>query len=85
MKKSAFLKNNGADQPHGNYASYQLLSLCYIESTMSVLQKTKFPASSHLENQSINTRVGGLGNSKLVFDIIDEHLYTPCMLRQSNY
>ena len=50
---------------------------------MSVLQKTKFPASSHLENQSVNTRVGGGGggNSKLAFDIINEHLYTPCMLR----
>ena len=57
---------------------------------MSVLQKTKFPASSHLENQSVNTRVGVLANfiqewggggySKLAFDIINEHLYTPCML-----
>ena len=24
-EKSAFLKNKGADQPHGNYAAYQLL------------------------------------------------------------
>ena len=39
----------------------------------------KFPASSHLENQSLNTRGGG--DSKLAFDIINEHLYTPCMLR----
>ena len=43
-------------------------------------KKTKFPASSHLENQSLNTRGGG-GGSKLAFDIINEHLYTPCMLR----
>ena len=48
---------------------------------MSVLQKTKFPASSHLENQSVNTRAGGGGNSKIAFDSINEHLYTPCMLR----
>ena len=57
---------------------------------MPVLQKMKFPASSHLENQLVNTRVGVLanliqgwgagGNSKLAFDIINEHLYTPCML-----
>ena len=57
---------------------------------MSVLQKTKFPASSHIENQLVYTRVGVLanliqgwdvgGNSKLAFDIINEHLYTPCML-----
>ena len=57
---------------------------------MSVLQKIKFPASSYLENQSVNTRVGvlanlihgwgGGGNSKLAFDIINEHLYTHCML-----
>ena len=46
---------------------------------MSVLQKMKFPTSSHLENQLVNTREGG--NSKLAFDIINEHLYTPCMLR----
>ena len=58
MKNLVFKKNKGADQPHGNYAAYQLLCLCYIDSTMSVLQKTKFPASSHLENQSVNTRVG---------------------------
>ena len=134
------MKNKGADQPHGNYAAYQLLCLFYIDSTMSVLQKTNFPASCHLENQSVNTRVGviclcyiystmsvlqktkfpvwpnfflmhvfyalkgpkliiiiscqlenqsvntragggGGGNSKLAFDIINEHLYTPCMLR----
>ena len=76
------MKNKGADQPHGNYAVYQLLCLCYKYSTISVLQKTKFPASSHLENQSVNTRAGGGGgNSKLAFDIINEHLYTPCMLR----
>ena len=55
-EKSAFLKNKGADQPHGNYAEYQLICLCYIDSSMSVLHKTKFPASSHLENQSVNTR-----------------------------
>ena len=61
MKNLLFL-NKGADQPHGNYAAYQLLCLCYIDSTMSVLQKTKFPASSHLENQSVNTRVGVLAN-----------------------
>ena len=57
---------------------------------MSVLQKTKFSASSHLENQLVNTRVGvlanliqgwgGGGNCKLAFDIINEHIYTPCML-----
>ena len=39
----------------------------------------KFPASSHLENQSLNTV--GVVNSKLAFDIINEHLYTPCMFR----
>ena len=85
------MKNKGADQPQGNYAAYQLLCLCYIDSKMSVLQKMKFPASSYLENQSVNTRVGvianliqglgGGGNSKLAFDIINEHLYIPCMLR----
>ena len=49
---------------------------------MSVLQKTKFPASSYLENLSVNnTRAGGGGNSKLAFDIINERLYPPCMLR----
>ena len=58
MKNLLFKKNKGADQPRGNYAAYQLLCLCYIGSTMSVLQKTKFPASSHLQNQSVNTRVG---------------------------
>ena len=77
------MKNKDADQPHGNHAAYQLLCLCYIDSTMSALQKTKFPAPSLLENQSVNTWVGGGGgvNSKLAFDIIIEHLYTPCMLR----
>ena len=39
-----------------------------------------------LENQSVNTRAGGGGRA---FDIINEHLYTPCMLRlffkQSNH
>ena len=34
-----FLKTKGADQTHGNHAAYQLLCLCYIDSTMSVLQK----------------------------------------------
>ena len=56
-----FFKNKGADQPHGYYAAYQLFCLCYIDSTMSVLQKTKFPASCHLENQSVNTSGGGGG------------------------
>ena len=76
-EKSAFLKNKGADQPHdGNYAAYQLRCLRYIDSTISVLQKTKFPASRHLENQSVNTRAGGGGgSSKLAFDIINDHLY----------
>ena len=62
MKNLLFKKNKGADRPHGNYAAYQLLCLCYIDSTMSLLQKTKFPASSHLENQSVDTRVGVLAN-----------------------
>ena len=62
MKTLLFLKNKGADRPHGNYAAYQLLCLCYIDSTMSVHQKTKFQASSHLENQSVNTRVGVIAN-----------------------
>ena len=76
------MKNKGADQSHGNNAAYPLFCLCYIDGTMSVLQKTKFPASSHLENQSVNTRAGGGGgNMKLAFDIINENLYTPCMLR----
>ena len=81
-EKSAILKNKGADQPHANYAAYQLLCLSYIDSTISVLQKTKFPASSHLEkiNQSIQGCCGGGGYSKLAFDIINEHLYTPWVL-----
>ena len=47
---------------------------------MPVLQKTKFQASSHLENQTVNTRAGGGWgggggcNIKLAFDIINEHL-----------
>ena len=62
MKNLLFLKKNkGADQPHGNYAGYQLLCLCYIDSIMSVLQKTKFPASSHLESQSVNQLIQGWG------------------------
>ena len=36
-ERSACLKNKGADQPHGNYAAYQLLRLRYIDSTISVL------------------------------------------------
>ena len=55
MQNMLFWKKD-ADQPHGNHAAYRLLCLCYIDSTMSVLQKTKFPASSHLESQSLNTR-----------------------------
>ena len=47
---------------------------------MSVLQKMKFPASCHLENQLVNTREGE-GNSRLALYIIIGHLYTPCKLR----
>ena len=77
------MKTKGADHPHGINAAYQLLCLCYIDSTMSVLQKMKFPTSSHLEN-SISKYKGrgeGGGNSNLAFDIINEHIYKPCMLR----
>ena len=80
------MKNKGADQPHGNYAAFQLLCLSYIDSTMSVLQKTKFPAYCHLENQPVDTRAGGGGgNSKLAFDIINEHLVCEDFIKQSNH
>ena len=72
------MKSKDAAQPTGNHAAYQLLCLCSIDSTMSVLlyfKQTKFPAPSHLENQSLNTGGGGV-NSKFAFDIINEHLYT---------
>ena len=46
--KNLLFETKGAEQPHGNYTAYQLLCLCYIDGTMSVLQKTNFPASSHL-------------------------------------
>ena len=55
----------------------QLFSSFVYDSTMFVLQKTTFQASSHLENQSVSTRAG---DNRLAFDIINEHRYTPCLL-----
>ena len=39
--KSVFLKTKGANQPNGNHAAHKLLCLCYIDSTMAVLQKKR--------------------------------------------
>ena len=85
-EKSAFLKNKGADQPNGNYAAYQLLCLCYIDSTMSVLQKMKFLVSSHLENQSVNTRVGVIANWFFTLSMNTfTHLVCEDFFKQSNH